>query len=162
MNLSAAYGPGRFGLSFELFPPKTEAGETQLFGNLRDLVAQKPSFITCTYGAGGSTRAKTLDIVARVRKEFGLPVASHLTCVGSTVDQLRDYLSEAWQRGITNIVALRGDPPRGETNFRPVAGGLRYANELVALIRAEFAQFGVAVAGYPETHQEAPSSDVDL
>jgi methylenetetrahydrofolate reductase (NADPH) len=162
MNLSAAYGPGRFGLSFELFPPKTEAGEAQLFENLRDLVAQKPSFITCTYGAGGSTRSKTLGIVARVRKEFGLPVASHLTCVGSTVDQLRDYLGEAWQRGIANIVALRGDPPRGETNFRPVEGGLRYANELVALIRTEFSQFGVAVAGYPETHQEAPSPEVDL
>jgi methylenetetrahydrofolate reductase (NADPH) len=162
MNLSAAYGSGRFGLSFELFPPKTEAGETQLFENLRELVAQKPSFITCTYGAGGSTRAKTLEIVARVRKEFGLPVASHLTCVGSTVDQLRGYLSEAWERGITNIVALRGDPPRGETNFRPVEGGLRYANELVTLIRGEFSQFGVAVAGYPETHQEAPSPDIDL
>ncbi len=162
MNLSAAYGPGRFGLSFELFPPKTEAGEAQLFESLRELVAQKPTFITCTYGAGGSTRAKTLDVVARVRKEFGLPVASHLTCVGSTVDQLRDYLREAWQRGITNIVALRGDPPRGETNFRPVAGGLRYANELVALVRAEFAQFGVAVAGYPEKHQEAANPDIDL
>src|SRR5262245_10612642 len=157
MNLSAAYGPGRFGLSFELFPPKSEAGEAQLFEHLRDLVAQKPSFITCTYGAGGSTRAKTLDVVARVRNEFGLPVPSHLTCVGSTVEQLRDYLGEARDRGIANIVALRGDPPRGETSFRPVDGGLRYANELVALIRAEFAQFGVAVAGYPETHQEAPS-----
>ncbi len=162
MKFSAAYGPGRFGLSFELFPPKTEAGETQLFENLRELVAQKPSFITCTYGAGGSTRAKTLDIVARVHREFGLGVASHLTCVGSTVDQLRDYLRDAHGRGIANIVALRGDPPRGETNFRPVAGGLRYANELVALIRAEFAQFDVAVAGYPETHQEAASPDVDL
>src|SRR5436309_13187670 len=162
MNLSSAYGPGRFGLSFELFPPKSEAGETQLFENLRELVAQKPSFITCTYGAGGSTRVKTLDIVARVRQEFDLPVASHLTCVGSTVDQLRDYLREAWERGITNIVALRGDPPRGETNFRPVAGGFRYANELVTLIRAEFAQYGVAVAGYPEKHLEAPSPEIDL
>jgi methylenetetrahydrofolate reductase (NADPH) len=162
MNLSSAYGPNRLGLSFELFPPKSEAGEAQLFENLRELVAQKPSFITCTYGAGGSTRAKTLEIVARVRREFGLPVASHLTCVGSTVDQLRDYLREAWQRGITNIVALRGDPPRGETNFRPVPGGLRYANELVALIRGEFGGFGVAVAGYPEKHLEAPSLEIDL
>jgi methylenetetrahydrofolate reductase (NADPH) len=162
MNFASAYGPGRFGLSFELFPPKTEAGETQLFENLRDLVAQRPSFITCTYGAGGSTRAKTLDIVSRVRAEFGLPVASHLTCVGSTVEQLRGYLREAWERGITNIVALRGDPPRGESSFQPVAGGLRYANELVALIRAEFRDFGVAVAGYPETHQEAPSPEIDL
>src|SRR2546429_8437576 len=117
MNLSSAYGPGRFGLSFELFPPKTEAGETQLFEHLRELVAQKPSFITCTYGAGGSTRAKTLDIVVRGKRDFCLPVASHLTCVGSTVDQLPDYLREGWQRGITNIVGLRGDPPPGETNF---------------------------------------------
>ena len=162
MHLASAYGPGRFGLSFELFPPKSEAGEAQLFENLRDLVAQQPSFITCTYGAGGSTRVKTLDIIARVREQFGLPVASHLTCVGSTVEQLRAYLDEAWRRGIPNIVALRGDPPRGETNFRPVAGGLRYANELVSLIRAEFPGFGVAVAGYPEKHQEAPSLEIDL
>jgi methylenetetrahydrofolate reductase (NADPH) len=162
MNISAAYGPGRFGLSFELFPPKTEAGETQLFEHLPDLVAQQPSFITCTYGAGGSTRSKTLEIVQRVHETFGLPVASHLTCVGSTADQLRAYLRDAWQRGIRNIVALRGDPPRGETNFKPVERGLRYANELVTLIRGEFPQFGLAVAGYPETHQEAPSAEIDL
>jgi methylenetetrahydrofolate reductase (NADPH) len=97
-----------------------------------------------------------------VRRRFGLPVASHLTCVGSTVDQLREYLAEAERRGIENIVALRGDPPKGETAFRAVEGGLTYANELVSLIRREFRQFGVAVAGYPETHREAPSPDVDL
>jgi len=162
MNVAAAYGPGRFGLSFELFPPKTTAGEVQLFEHLRALVAQSPSFITCTYGAGGSTRTKTLEIVERVRREFGLPVASHLTCVGSTTEQLREYLREAERRGVSNIVALRGDPPRGEASFRPVAGGLRYANELVALLHAEFPSFGIAVAGYPETHQEAPNADVDL
>lgn len=162
MSLASIYRPGQFGLSFELFPPKTEAGETQLFDNLRELVAQRPSYITCTYGAGGSTRAKTLDIVSRVHREFDLPVASHLTCVGSTVDQLRGYLQDAAARGVANIVALRGDPPRGETNFRPVPGGFRYANELVSLIRTEFPQFGVAVAGYPEKHQEASSLEVDL
>jgi methylenetetrahydrofolate reductase (NADPH) len=162
MRFSQAYGPERFGLSFELFPPKTDAGEAQLFEHLPALVAQQPSFITCTYGAGGSTRDKTLDIVQRVRETFDLPVASHLTCVGSTVDQLRGYLREATRRGIENIVALRGDPPRGETSFRPVAGGLGYANELVTLIRREFPQFGVAVAGYPEKHQEAPSLEIDL
>jgi len=162
MRVAAAYGPGKFGLSFELFPPKTPAGDQELFRHLVDLVAFEPSYITCTYGALGSTQAKTLDVIERVRREFGCPVASHLTCVGSTVDELRSYLREADARGVTNIVALRGDPPKGETAFQPVAGGFRYANELVALIRAEFPQFGIAVAGYPETHQEAVSPAADL
>lgn len=162
MRFSEAYGLGRFGLSFELFPPKTAEGETQLFLHLQELVAFQPDFITCTYGAGGSTRSKTLDIISRVHREFNVPVASHLTCVGSTVDDLRAYLREAWERGIENIVALRGDPPKGQTTFSAVAGGLSYANELVSLIASEFPQFGIAVAGYPETHQEAPSPDVDL
>ena len=162
MTISQAYGPGKFGLSFELFPPKTPAGEEELFRHLVELLAFEPSFVTCTYGALGSTQAKTLEVVERVRREFGCPVASHLTCVGSTVDVLRAYLREAHARGVANIVALRGDPPQGETHFQPVAGGLRYANELVALIRDEFPQFGIAVAGYPETHQEAPSPELDL
>jgi methylenetetrahydrofolate reductase (NADPH) len=160
--LSTIYGPTRFGLSFELFPPKTEAGENELFRHLEELVGFEPSYITCTYGAGGSTRTKTLEIVEQVRQQFGCPVASHLTCVGSAVGQLREYLDEAWRRGIENIVALRGDPPRGETEFKPVPGGLRYANELVSLIRAEFPRFGIAVAGYPETHREAKSPEADL
>jgi methylenetetrahydrofolate reductase (NADPH) len=162
MRISAVYGPGKFGLSFELFPPKTAAGEDALWRNLEELMAFRPSFVTCTYGAAGSTRDKTLEIVTEVRRRYACPVASHLTCVGATVDQLREYLATAHQRGIENIVALRGDPPRGETAFTPVEGGLRYANELVALIRAEFPQFGLAVAGYPETHQEAPSAETDL
>lgn len=162
MHISEAYGPGRFGLSFELFPPKTPAGEEELFRHVAELVAFEPSFITCTYGALGSTQAKTLDVVERVGREFGCPTASHLTCVGSTVDVLRSYLREAAARGVSNIVALRGDPPKGETEFRPVAGGLRHANELVGLIRAEFPEFGIAVAGYPETHQEAASPEIDL
>jgi len=162
MKLSAAYGPDRFGLSFELFPPKTPGGVTNLFQHVARLVEFRPSFITCTYGAGGSTQELTLEIVARVHREFRLPVATHLTCVGRTVDELRQYLGSALESGVENVVALRGDPPRGETTFRPVDGGLRYANELVALIRGEFPTFGIAVAGYPETHQEAPDPDVDL
>lgn len=162
MNLRHAYGPGKFGLSFELFPPKTPAGETELFHHVGELAAFRPDFITCTYGAGGSTQTKTLEVIERVRRQFGTAVASHLTCVGSTIEQLRDYLVEAEKRGVTNIVALRGDPPKGETTFRAVAGGLQFANELVALIRGEFPQLGVAVAGYPEKHLEAPSLDVDL
>jgi methylenetetrahydrofolate reductase (NADPH) len=162
MNFSQVYTPGKFGLSFELFPPKTPAGDEALFRHVAELMRFQPSFITCTYGAGGSTRAKTLDIVSQVRERFSISVASHLTVVGSTVDQLRSYLNDAAERGIENIVALRGDPPRDQQSFTPVEGGLRYANELVALIRAEFPQFGIAVAGYPEKHQEAPSPEVDL
>lgn len=162
MRIADAYGPGRFGLSFELFPPKTEASEDELFRHLEELMSFEPSYVTCTYGAGGSTRQKTLDVVERVRLRYACPVASHLTCVGSTADELRAYLREAHDRGIQNIVALRGDPPKGETAFRPVAGGLCYACELVELIHREFPQFGVAVAGYPETHREAASPAADL
>lgn len=162
MSLSACYAPGRFGLSFELFPPKTPEGEAALYRHVQRLVEFRPDYITCTYGAGGSTRDKTLEVVQQVKERFATPVASHLTLVGASVDQLRAYLRQAGERGIDYIVALRGDPPRGETRFIPAADGLRYANELVALIRAEFPRFGVAVAGYPETHQEAPSAEADL
>jgi len=162
MRFAQAYGPGKFGLSFELFPPKTPAGEAELFHHVAQLMEFHPDYVTCTYGAGGSTRAKTLEVVAEVQRRFGCMVASHLTCVGSTVDELCNYLTEAESRGVQNIVALRGDPPQGQTEFQAVAGGLTYANELVALIRKRFAGFGVAVAGYPETHREAPSPQADL
>ena len=162
MALIDAYTAGRFGLSFELFPPKTAESEALMWATVDDLMAFEPSMITCTYGAGGSTRDKTLDIVEEVHRRHGLPVASHLTCVGSTTDELREYLRAAIDRGVSAIVALRGDPPKGETGFRPVEGGLTYASELVALIRAEFPQLGILVAGYPETHQEAVSPEADL
>jgi methylenetetrahydrofolate reductase (NADPH) len=162
MTLSAAYGAGKFGLSFELFPPKTDQGVINLFQHVARLVEFGPSFITCTYGAGGSTQGTTLEIVARVRRQFQLPVATHLTCVGRTVSQLCEYLQSAQAADVQNVVALRGDPPRGDTTFRPVEGGLRHANELVTLIRSNFPSLGIAVAGYPETHQEAPSPDADL
>jgi methylenetetrahydrofolate reductase (NADPH) len=162
MKISAAYGPGKFGLSFELFPPKLVETEADLYRNLPELLAFKPSFITCTYGAGGSTRDKTLEIVATIRRKHQISVASHLTCVEATRDQLREYLKAATEQGVENIVALRGDPPKGAARFEATVGGLRYANELVSLIRAEFPDFGVAVAGYPETHQEAASPEDDL
>src|SRR6187401_1229868 len=121
--LAAVYGPRKFGLSFELFPPKTPAGEEALYGHVAALMEFKPDFVTCTYGAGGSTRDKTLDIVTQVKQRYQLPVASHLTCVGSTADDLRAYLSKARQQNIDYVVALRGDPPRGESSFKPVEGG---------------------------------------
>lgn len=162
MVFSDIYRPGRCGLSFELFPPKTQAGHAAMLGHLRQLMQYRPDFVTCTYGAGGSTREKTLEIVGEVKRMFQVPVASHLTCVGSTVPQLRDYLNRAADAGIDHIVALRGDPPKGVDEFVPVEGGLCYASELVGLIRQEYPQFGVVVAGYPEKHLEAPSMEVDL
>ncbi len=162
MTLAQAYGPGKFGLSFELFPPKTPAGVTSLSTHVDRLVAFEPSYITCTYGAGGSTQDSTLDVVAEVHEKHGLSVATHLTCVGRTPEELHAYLEQAQQRGVQNVVALRGDPPQGETEFRPVEGGFSYANELVEFVRSEFREMGIAVAGYPEKHQEAPSLEIDL
>jgi len=162
MSITAAYESGRFGLSFELFPPKTSESEAVMWRTVDELMAYEPALVTCTYGAGGSTRSKTLDVIAGVRARHDVPVASHLTCVGSSVDDLRGYLREAAAAGVSAIVALRGDPPQGETTFTPATAGLRYASELVALIRGEFPQFGILVAGYPETHQEATSAESDL
>ena len=162
MSITDDYTAGRFGLSFELFPPKSAESEAVMWQTVAELMDFEPVLITCTYGAGGSTRGTTLDVLKGVRARHDIPVASHLTCVGSSIDELRDYLREARQIGVTAIVALRGDPPKGETAFTPVDGGLRYASELVSLIRAEFPELGILVAGYPETHQEAVSPDDDL
>jgi len=162
VSIKDAYAGSRFGLSFELFPPKTPESETVMWRTVDELLAFDPALITCTYGAGGSTRGTTLDVLKGVLARRGLPVASHLTCVGSTVDELRGYLREALGVGVTAIVALRGDPPKGETAFQQAAGGLRYASELTALIRSEFPEFDILVAGYPETHQEAVSPEADL
>jgi methylenetetrahydrofolate reductase (NADPH) len=162
VSIREPYGNGRFGLSFELFPPKTPESAAAMWRTVDDLMAFEPALVTCTYGAGGSTRGTTLDVLRGLKERHDVPVASHLTCVGSTVDELRSYLQEAVDLGVAAIVALRGDPPKGETEFRQAAGGLRYAAELVSLIRAEFPDFGILVAGYPETHQEAPSPAADL
>jgi methylenetetrahydrofolate reductase (NADPH) len=162
VSIQDAYAGSQFGLSFELFPPKTPESAAVMWQTVDELMEFDPAMITCTYGAGGSTRGTTLDVLKGVLARHRLPVASHLTCVGSSVDELRDYLHEAIAVGVSAIVALRGDPPKGETEFQPVAGGLRYASELVALIRSEFPALGILVAGYPETHQEALSPEADL
>lgn len=162
MSIQDTYENGRFGLSFELFPPKTPESEAMMWRTVDDLMAFEPAMITCTYGAGGSTRGTTLEVIEGVRSRHAVPVASHLTCVGSSVDELRGYLCEARDRGVVAIMALRGDPPKGETSFTPMDDGLRYASELVSLIRSEFPEFGILVAGYPEVHQEASNADADL
>jgi methylenetetrahydrofolate reductase (NADPH) len=128
MSLANFFRPGRSGLSFELFPPKSAAGLQSLLETVGELNEFQPDFFTCTYGAGGSTRDATLDIITEVKRRYNKPVATHLTCVGSTVEQLRDYLTEARARGVDYVVALRGDPPKGESEFKAVVGGLLYAN----------------------------------
>ncbi len=162
MSLQDFFKNDKLAISFELFPPKTEKGEANLYQNVASLMEYSPDFITCTYGAGGSTRDKTLEIIEKVKSQFNIPVASHLTLVGSSKDDLRGYLSKAQSQGVDYIVALRGDPPKGETEFTQAEGGLRYANELVELINEEFSDFGVLVAGYPETHKDAVSPEADL
>lgn len=162
MTLDKIFKSNPFVLSYELFPPKTDAGMDALEKNLRELLRFFPSFITCTYGAGGSTRDKTLDTLARVQSITDISVASHLTCVNSTTDELRAYLRRAAAQGIENIVAIRGDAPKGQETFQAVEGGLRYGADLVKLIRREPTKFGVAVGGYPEKHPEAPDMKSDL
>ena len=161
MSLASHYATSRCAISFELFPPKTDAGLKSLCENVERLKQFQPAFFTCTYGAGGSTQGATLDVLRKVRELTDLPVASHLTCVNATVVQLEDYLRQASAQGVDYIVALRGDPPKGSERFEAVEGGLRYANELVDLIESKF-DFGIAVAGYPEVHQEAADSKTDL
>jgi len=162
MSIADAYGAGKFGLSFELFPPKTAEGLHSLLQHVERLMRFRPDFVTCTYGAGGSTQDRTLEVLQGVRQRYELPLATHLTCVGRTAEQIGDYLERAAASGVANVVALRGDPPAGESAFRAVDGGFSYANELVGFIRQRFPAWGIAVGGYPETHQEAESPEADL
>lgn len=162
MQIRDIYRPAQFGLSIEIFPPKTAAGDETLRETLKRLSVYRPAFFSCTYGAGGSTRQRTVEWCVEIQKTLGLTATAHFTCVGSTVDELKEWLRSAEAGGIGNIMALRGDPPRGQKNFQAAEGGLRYANQLVELIRGERPEMSIGVAGYPETHQEAPSPEVDL
>lgn len=147
--------------SFEFFPPRTEKGETNLLRSLERLAPLAPDFVSVTYGAGGSTRARTREIVARIKREFGIEAMAHLTCVGATRDELSRVVDELGESGVNNILALRGDPPQGAEAFEATEGGFRYAAELVALIRDRGA-FSVGAACYPEVHPEAANADADL
>lgn len=148
-------------ISFEVFPPRTEKADEGLRETLGELVALEPAYMTVTYGAMGSTRDKTVEIASHIRKTFDLPTACHLTCVGCTVGEIDSILDAIGRAGVENIVALRGDPPQGEESFVPPEGGFSHANELVEHIRRRD-QFGIAVAGYPEKHIEAPDFESDL
>ena len=162
MRIPELYQSNDFGLSFEIFPPKTAGGDASLIRTLQRLAPWQPGFISCTYGAGGSTRDRTIDWCQQIIDRFHLPATAHFTCVGSGREDLVDWLKRARAAGIPNIMALRGDAPGDDDEFRPVEGGLRYANELVTLIREGFPEFGLGVAGYPEKHPEATDEDTDL
>jgi len=162
MRIRDIYQPGEFRLSIEIFPPKTDQGDAALFENLQRLAEYRPAFVSCTYGAGGTTRDRTVDLCAEIQSRLNLTATAHLTCVGSTREELRGWLKEARKRGVENIMALRGDAPQGVDSFPHVEGGLSYANELVELIREELPDEGIGVAGYPEKHPEAADAKVDL
>ncbi len=162
MKLSEVYGHGQPAISIEVFPPKSPDGDRLLWETLDRLQKYQPAFVSCTYGAGGSTRSRTLDICREVMDRYGLPTTAHFTCVGSSQADLCEWLAQAHATGIPNIMALRGDAPQGETGFQAAENGLRYANELVALIRSQPHPFGVGVAAYPERHPESPDAQSDL
>ena len=148
--------------SFEFFPPKDEAGVDQLFRTVQDLRPYEPTYVSVTWGAGGSTRRLTVDLVGRIKRETGIEAMAHLTCVGATAGDIDGVLEQFHEAGIENVLPLRGDPPKGQTEFVQSKDGLRYANDLVTLLRARHADFCLGVAGYPEKHPEAPTAEVDL
>lgn len=162
MRISEIYRSGTFGLSVEVFPPKSEKGDAILFQTLEELTRYQPAFVSCTYGAGGSTSKRTIELCDIIQNRYQTSATAHFTCVVSTRDELIEWLRNASEAGIKNIMALRGDPPAGQETFVPADGGLSYANELVSLIREHFPEMGVGVAGYPEVHPDAPDAETDL
>ena len=165
MKIADCYKRQKHTFSFEFFPPKTDEGEKKLFETVRHLKTLRPSFVSVTYGAMGTTRDNTIRIVEQIKGDIKIEAAAHLTCVGHTQDDIEAVLAELHRRGIENIVALRGDPPKGEAEFKPVPNGFRYGAELVRFIR-KHPQYGktfsLAVAGYPEGHIECRDKDKDL
>lgn len=148
--------------SIEFFPPKSERTAEQLLRSAKALQAYAPDFASITYGAGGSTRSRTLKYAKCLHEDYGYRVMPHLTCVGHSRDELCEIISQFKDSGLNQIMALRGDPPQGETDFQPHPDGLRYANELVHLIREVHPDCTIGVAGYPEKHPEAGSAEIDL
>jgi len=161
MKFAELYEDKRPAISFELFPPRTERTMAELEERLPKLIALGPSFMTVTYGAMGSTQGRTLEITSRIKNEYGMESAHHLTCVGSNREEIGLILEDIRNHNIENIVALRGDPPRGETEFIPPKDGYSHGNQLVEHI-SRHGGFGIAVAGYPEKHLEAPDFETDL
>jgi methylenetetrahydrofolate reductase (NADPH) len=150
-----------FRVSFEVFPPKTDEGEKSLFKELSVLCAYNPAYISVTYGAGGSTRDKTFDLAVKIKNSLGIDPLVHFTCVGSGSNEIKAHLTQAHSMGLTNILALRGDPSDGQKEFKAAEDGFTFANELVDCIR-KTGDFSIAVAGYPEKHPESKSFEDDI
>ncbi len=161
MRISDALERQRPFFSFEFFPPRSDEAHRSLIDAAWTLRALRPAFVSVTYGAGGSTRARTIEISKEMRNEIGLNVMAHVTCVGSSRADLRSILTDLEVAGIENVMALRGDPPKDAVTFEPAPGGFSYANELIAMIARNF-HFCIGGAAYPEKHPEAASFDDDL
>jgi methylenetetrahydrofolate reductase (NADPH) len=161
MRIDELLAGGEPVFSFEFFPPKTEQGERNLYAALAELRGLEPSFVSVTYGAGGSTRAKTIEIVKRIKEDYALEAMAHFTCVGATVPELRATLDEMSEAGIDNVLALRGDPPAGQQDWVKTDGGLEYSRELVQLIKEAY-PFAIGAACFPETHIHAVSPEADV
>ena len=164
MRIDERLTDGAPSFSFEFFPPKTDDGERNLATALDELSGMDPTFVSVTYGAGGTVgqRTKTIDIVAHLKRDYGMEAMAHFTCVGATTDDLRQMLDTMRDAGIENVLALRGDPPQGETEWTATEGGLRYSRELIELIRDEYPEFAIGAACFPEVHIHADSADSDL
>lgn len=160
MRLSKILNQQEQTLSFEFFPPKSEKGDQALDQAIADLAQLQPDFISVTYGAGGSTRERTAEIVVHIQNEHQLPAMAHLTCVNATKAEIADLLDNYHQRGIENILGLRGDPPEGSEEFTAVDGGYAYANELIAAVKQD-GRFDLACAAYPDGHPQAASREAD-
>jgi len=152
---------GKRTVSFEFFPPKDDAGFDDLFRTIAALKPLDPNYVSVTYGAGGSTRRKTVELVKKIKHDIGLESMAHLTCVGATRQEIGSVLDDLQSAGVENVLPLRGDPPKGESEFVRTEGGFGYANELVEFVRSRYS-FCLAGACYPEMHPEAPNQETDL
>ncbi len=148
-------------VSFEFFPPNSEAMNETLWNSIERLAPFNPSFVSVTYGADGSTRERTHDAVQRISRETSLTAAPHLTCVGAERGEIDDIAREYWDMGVRHLVALRGDPPKDADGYTPHPGGYAYASDLVTGLR-KIADFDISVAAYPEVHPEAENAIADL
>jgi len=162
VRIADLFRRGRPVFSFEFFPPKTAQGVDNLYRTVEQLRELVPHFVSVTYGAGGSTRQLTVDLVSRIKGEIGIEAMAHLTCVGAGRRELRDVLDELRRRGIENVLALRGDPPRDQARFVPDPDGFTYAGELVSFIRGSGYEFCLGGACYPEGHVECRDRGIDL
>lgn len=161
-NIAEKFASGETVFSVEFFPPKTEEGARQILRTAVKLAEVKPDYVSITYGAGGSTRERTMEYGSLLHDIFNFVVMPHLTCAGHSKAEIAEILRKLSATGFNNIMALRGDPPKNEPNFKPNPDGFKHASELVEFIRGAYPDFGIGCAGYPEKHPEAPTLEADI